>query len=261
MNSSKYDLFNAGVFVDTMTERGRIQDLIKSIRPVAGGPELRRIGSNFDGGYLVPDDLAGIACCLSPGVDLNASFESDLLENFGIGSHLIDASVSAPPTSYTPLSFYKRFLGPETEGDLVTLSDWIGFTGNRHESELLLQMDIEGAEYLTVCSTDVALFRQFRIIVIEIHHVEDWGHSRFFSLVESFFKKLCTFHHVVHNHPNNCCGVVNLGGVLAPRVFELTLLRKDRFSPNGYQTNFPHPLDSPNISDRPDLTLPPNWFR
>ena len=57
--------------------------------------------------------------------------------------------------------------------------------------------------------------------------MESWAHPAFFGVACAFFDRLLSLFHVVHNHPNNCCGLVDLGGFLMPRVFELTLLRKE----------------------------------
>ena len=67
-----------------------------------------RIGSENDGGYLIPDDLYDIGACYSPGVDVNVSFEKELLISKNINSHLADFSVNAPPDGFTPLSFTKN---------------------------------------------------------------------------------------------------------------------------------------------------------
>jgi len=50
--------------------------LIARLHPVPCGHELIRVGSAHDGGYLIPDDLGGIAMCFSPGVSTNADFPS-----------------------------------------------------------------------------------------------------------------------------------------------------------------------------------------
>ena len=121
-------------------------------------------------------------------------------------------------------------------------------------------MDIEGGEYLSLLGVSEEVLKRFRIIVVEIHDVESWGDPRFFQMVSTFFEKITRHFWVIHNHPNNCCGLVSLGGFLAPRVFELTFLRKDRAEPLGYCELFPHPLDQPNLAHKPDLVLPPQWF-
>ena len=51
-----------------------------------------------------------------------------------------------------------------------------------------------------------------------------------------------------------------MGGILSPRVFEISFLRRDRAIPTGYQQFFPHPLDRPCNSGRSELVLPPMWY-
>jgi len=259
MATDKYDFLRQGIYVSRMTECEALQEIAKSLYPVKSGHELRRIGAFFDGGYLVPDDLQGVRACFSPGVSDTASFEGHLLENYGIPSHLADYSVDTAPTGFNPKSFKKKFIGPLDDGNYLTLDSWVE-GANEAPGDLILQMDIEGSEYLSILAVSQETLKKFRIIIIEIHDIESWGEVAFFRVVENFFKKLLMDFCIVHNHPNNCCGVVDLGGFLAPRVFELTLLRKDRVVDGEYRFDFPHPLDRPNLLDRPDLILPRNWY-
>jgi len=126
--------------------------------------------------------------------------------------------------------------------------------------DFILQMDIEGHEYETILSTPMDILRRFRIIAIEIHDVQAWFSPIAWGCVRSFFAKLLADFHVVHNHPNNNCQFIEVDGILMPTVFELTLLRKDRAAPEGYCTQFPHPLDQPNVLDKPDRPLPPAMY-
>ena len=74
------------------TNRDKVLNLIRALRPVDCGIPLIRIGGNADGGYLVPDDLDGIEYCFSPGVNTVADFENDLADR-KIRSFLADLSV------------------------------------------------------------------------------------------------------------------------------------------------------------------------
>jgi len=260
MKLNSQDLLRQGVFIGRMTPRINIQRLINNIRPVITEHHLIRLGSEQDGGYLIPDVLDQIGVCYSPGVDVNSSFEIDLLQKYSIGSHLADFSVDSPPKNFLPISFTKKFIGCNINNDTITLEKWLEETGNHSNDDLLLQMDIEGGEYESIIATGGQLLSRFKIIAIEIHNVESWGHPVFFKIVKVFFDKLLHDHYVIHNHPNNCCGLADLGGVIVPRVFELTLIRKDVATPCGYQRIFPNALDRPNILNAPDLHLPRNWY-
>ena len=259
MSIEKYRLLQQGVYVNAMTPAGRLQSLVNKLKPVRTKFPLKRIGAPYDGGYLIPDDCNDLSACLSPGVAGYATFEESLFATYGIPSHLADFSVDGPPPGFNPKSFQKKFIGPIDDDQHMTLDTWIASL-NEGDGDLILQMDIEGAEYLSILACSESVLKRFRIIVVEIHEIESWGEGNFFKTVEAFFGKLLKYFNVLHNHPNNCCGIVNLGGFVSPRVFELTLLRKDRADPLGYCTAFPHPLDGANIPDRPDLLLPLNWY-
>jgi hypothetical protein len=217
------------------------------------------LGGQFDGGYLVPDDLEGLAACYSPGVDVTADFERQLLDR-GIGSHLADASVDGPPGGLAVKSFTKKFIGAVDDDRFMTLDRWLAATEPGESGDFILQMDIEGSEYASILATQPETLDRFRIIVMEVHWLEAWALERHFDVVEAMFAKLLTNFHVVHLHPNNFGGVTNIRGVRCPRVIELTLLRKDRSPDLGRVDVLPNPLDRPNRSDRPDLLVPADWY-
>jgi len=238
-----------------------IQKLIDSLRPVQTKFDLIRVGGNNDGGYLIPNDLMGITACFSPGVDVTASFEIDLCKR-GIGSHLADGSVDAPPKNFTPLSFTKKFLGGCNNATHMTLMEWVLSKPEYYvKGDLILQMDIEGGEYTTLLCTPPDVLRKFRIIAVEIHNVHTWFDSLAWPVVTTFFEKLLEDFRVVHNHPNNNCPFIDVDGILMPTVFELTLMRKDRTIALDYCDQFPHPLDQPNVLDKPDRPLPEGWYK
>lgn len=258
----KGPLARRSVYIDRMVEPQYLFDLAKKLRPQKTKFELIRIGGDGDGGYLLPDDLDDIAACFSPGVAETATFEIDLLQKKGINSHLADYEVNKPPMNFKPSSFTKKYVGTVNNDMFMTLDSWVSdqkeFSSGK---DFILQMDIEGWEYPTLLNVSEDVLKRFRMIVLEIHDIESWGHSPFFRIVEAFFAKLLQHFYVVHNHPNNFCGEINMGGFEAPRVIELTLLRKDRSDILGICVEFPHPLDKPNVASYKDMSLPKNWYQ
>lgn len=236
-----------------------LEQLVQSLRPVKTNFDLIRIGGANDGGYLVPNDLVGITTCFSPGVDVTATFEKDLLKR-GIGSHLADASVDGAPDGLKPLSFTKKYLGGVSSDTHMTLDRWVA-NNTKWDKDLLLQMDIEGSEYATIIATPALTLMRFRIIVLEVHHAHAWFSPISWDIVNTFFKKLTKSHHVVHLHPNNNCPFVSVDDFMIPDTFEITLLRKDRSPVIGFADQFPHPLDTPNVLDKPDRPLPEGWYK
>jgi hypothetical protein len=239
--------------------KDKLKAIIQSLRPVKTKYDLIRVGGDNDGGYLIPDDLEGIAACFSPGVDVTATFEKDLLSR-GIRSHLADATVDGPPEGLEVASFTKKHLGGLYTDQIMTLDSWMS-DHHAFMDNYILQMDIEGAEYETILAADRNALNRFRIIAIEIHNAQHWFHPIAFGLVQTFFAKLLEDFHVVHIHPNNNCPFIQYDEVFFPSVFEVTLLRKDRAEPEGFVDSFPHPLDQPNVTNKPDRSIPEEWYK
>jgi hypothetical protein len=241
------------------TSTAAVRGLLHALRPREPGVEFVRVGPDRDGGYLVPDDLAGIRHVFSPGVSTESGFEAALADR-GMRVFLADYSVAGPAQSHSNFVFDKRFVGCTTDERYISLDDWhAAKLGNDADSELLLQMDIEGAEYETLLAASPRLLTRFRIMVVEFHWLPQLWNEPFFALASRLFEKLLTTHAVVHIHPNNCCGSVKSAGLEIPRIAEFTLLRRDRLRSSAYRTTFPHPLDRPNVAKKP-LQLAPCWY-
>lgn len=235
-----------------------VAGLVQSLRPVLAPRELIRVGPSGDGGYLIPDDLDDIGYCLSPGVSDQSGFERDLADR-GITSLLADFSVEAPVIDHPHLIFDKKYVGALTDDMTMTLDDWKRSRLPNETRDLVLQMDIEGAEYETLLNASSELLSQFRIMVVEFHMLDALWSSAFFRVAAATFRRLAQTHRVVHLHPNNCCGAVTRDNLVIPRVMEFTYLRNDRFtSTPAAAQDFPHPLDSDNISGA-SLSLPACW--
>ena len=127
---------------------------------------------------------------------------------------------------------------------------------NKSDDEMLLQMDIEGAEYQVILDTPSEILRKFRILVIEFHGFNKLAHTHSFDLISSTFYKLLKDFRVVHVHANNCCKQVKISGVEIPPFVEFTFVRKDRFIKSDNEIKLPHSLDQKNIPARKDVDLP-----
>lgn len=221
---------------------------------------LIRMGDFGDGGYLLPDDLRGIAACYSPGVSEQASFEMDMAKR-GIPSFMADASVARPPLDVPGAQFVPKFLGDRDAGQYMTLATWLADTDPDPAADLLLQMDIEGAEYATLAAAPRDLLRRFRMIVIEWHHLPSiLTKPRFMAPALAAIEALREEFVTVHLHPNNVSGTVEIEGQAIPRVVEATLLRRDRARGLRPATALPHSLDRRHNPKKSALALPERWI-
>lgn len=249
---------HANVHVAEQTSEADVLALIRALRPVDDGKDLIRLGPPADGGYLLPDDLAGIEYAFSPGVADQSGFEAALAER-GMRVFLADHSVDGPAQQNPRFDFEKKFVGCLSDDQFMTLDAWKQLKIPGHTGDLLLQMDIEGAEFETLLATSAQLLAQFRVMVIEFHHLQHLWNRPYFELASRLFQKLLTTHAVVHLHPNNCCGSVTKSGIEIPRFMEITLHRRDRLTVRGFRTRFPHPLDA-DCTGRGPLRLAAGWY-
>lgn len=230
-----------------------VASVIRLFQPLESKIPLLRVGGPGDGGYLLPDDLDGIKAVFSPGVAETATFESWFAER-GVPSYLIDGSLAKPPVDDPLLKFESLWLASETQlGYSVSLTDWIE-QNCPGTSDLILQIDIEGAEYESLLSTSSETLSAFRIIVIELHELHTITSKMGNRMVRLLMRHLLHSHDLVHTHVNNFEAGLKLGNLRIPEVIELTFHRKDRSSLTGQIALLPHALDEPN-TQQPDWTI------
>ncbi|MEI6719645.1 MAG: hypothetical protein WCO67_02690 [Betaproteobacteria bacterium] len=245
------------VYPTALTTRDAILPLIESLHPLDPGVPLIRMGPPGDGGYLVPDDLAGVEACFSPGVSLISGFEKDCA-NLGMKVFMADRSVERPADSHELFHFTRKYVGATTSEDFMTVDNWVAACLPGSRGDLILQIDIEGFEYETFLSMSDALMSRFRIIVAEFHDLDQLWNRPFFHIASSTFQKILQTHTCVHIHPNNNRPLQNTGGLSIPPQAEFTFLRKDRMRSSSFATVFPHPLDGDNTAN-PHYALPDCW--
>lgn len=248
----------ANVFPTRMTDPSNLRILLTTLHPISPEKELIRLGHQGDGGYLVPDDLTGISACFSPGVSRISGFEKDCAD-CGMKVFLADKSVDRPAEEHKLFHFSKKFIGAISNDDFMTLDSWVDTSLSDRDSDLLLQIDIEGYEYEVFLSTSEVLMRRFRIIVAEFHQLDQLWNKPFFNLASRTFEKILKTHSCVHIHPNNCRGSIKKDGIEIPKTMEFTFLKSDRIDHCSYQQNFPNPLDCENTANAP-LPLPSCWY-
>jgi hypothetical protein len=141
----------------------------------------------------------------------------------------------------------------------MTLDDWVRRKAPDAEN-LLLQMDIEGAEYGVLLHTSDETLKRFRILIVEFHGLDALCDRLGFDLVDLTFRKLLRDFEIVHMHPNNAFFPVRFGKFLIPPILEITLLRKDRVTSRAPNRSFPHELDRKCVVQHPEIPLPTCWY-
>jgi hypothetical protein len=242
------------------------------LKPSPSPFPLLRLGGKKDGAYLLPEDFSGVTACFSPGVNNTKPFEDELVERFGIKCHLCDAS-SEESQFATPLkprmqTFLKKWLDIGGAVNSISLEEWVdGLSETGESPDLLLQIDIEGAEYRNLLHTSADVLDRFRIIVVEYHDLSALKDAQVLETVlRPTFEKMARMFTPVHVHPNNCCGDFSIPrtSVRIPEVLEVTYLHKSRFSGRPpsemHRVLCPHPLDIVNFPQWPAIHLGKEWL-
>ena len=241
-----------------LTPRDEVLSLLRDLAPLETEHPLIRLGGDGDGGYLLPDDLDGLTACFSPGVDVNSTFELDCATR-GMEVFMADASVRGPAENHERFHFQRKFIGSFTSDPYISMQDWVDSTPASDEGDLLLQMDIEGYEWETLFSMSTDLMNRFRVIVIELHKLENLFSDAIFPILSRCLRKILHTHDCVHIHPNNIAPLVKSRGIEIPWFCEFTFLRKDRITRRKPATQFPHPLDCDCDPSAPPVVLPELW--
>ena len=245
------------------TNKEELQNLINKLHPIKTNHNLIRIGGDYDGGYLIPNDLVGIDSLFSPGVSNIANFEKEMLEKIdGLNCYLADYSVDSSPINHPNINFEKKFLGATNNDIFFTLEEFIK-KKSVSKKDYMLQMDIEGYEYEVLINTRDEVMNKFRIIVIEFHNLHKLIEESSFIFFKAAFTNILQTHEVVHIHPNNTLNHLSVSnkGITIPSVMEFTFLRKDRIKSKSKIFGFPHPLDMPCTKKREDFRLPDEWWK
>lgn len=239
-------------------QRSLINQTLTRFRPVDTGHQLIRIGPDHDGGYLLPDDLEGLVALYSPGVSDTTGFDWKMAE-IGLECYLADGTVDAPEKIHPRMNFEKIMIGIEVSEGFTTLENWVTHTA-AEPSDLILQMDIEGAEYDVLLHSESELLKRFRIIVVELHFIDQMLLSEERSKLDDLLQHLEKTHAICHTHANNVAAPVSIGKAKVPPFVEITLLRRDRLkSSGGEEAEFPNSLDAVNLPELPSIQQTAFW--
>ena len=225
------------------------------------GHKLLCIGGNQDGAYLVPDDFEGIEFLISPGVGEYSRFEDEIYSKYGIKSiligpqipqairvkeHVICNEVILSDRCTKSSDYYlgaSKFNAPELTLEQILRKNDLAFSSN----DLALQLDVEGYEYPCLLEMPLDLLLRFRIIVVEIHHLEFAKVSHIFrGSIIPVLELLTSHFDLLNMHENTLATAVNLSGKSIRSSLELTFHRKDRRKNMPIRRISKHPFNIDN---------------
>lgn len=219
----------------------------------AVGPNLIRLGSPNDGGYLLLDDFKISDVVLSLGIGDNNSFDAEIANRVR-AVHMYDHTISEPPKSIQNGFFHKIGISDSVSARFTTIPQAI--LEYPSDQEFILKIDIEGDEWKVLDSLEVELISKFRQITGEFH-----GFHELISQPDEFerairvLSKLVSDHKFVNLHANNWAKVEIIKGMFIPDVIEFTLVRGDVVSAIDYSGKMDISLNEPNNPNRAEIYL------
>jgi len=249
------------------------------IRPYAGLPSMR-LGSRFDGGYVLPMVVIENAKRLiSYGYGNNYDFEKDFLKiNSSNNCSLYDGSIDgkrlfarfvkylafqSPKTKSFPryllldiiryarvklnrrITYYSKYVTPGPTNLPKAISALQTFETVSDESEFIVKIDVEGAEY-EILKSVLDYLDSISCLIVEFHQVDE--HTNSFLYLISQLKKDFFISNIHFNNYSGTPGPV-------PKTIEAVFVSKRYFTSLLYPSKeIPSKLDSPCKPSRPEIS-------
>ena len=229
--------------------------LLNLIRPWQIASDVKvRLGSEGDGGYVMPSMSKKSNTVLSIGIGDEVSFDNQLAE---LGARVLqfDHTIAGSPSTHPRIEFHRVGWGRD-EGPFISLNSMVKMLDWEDARHPILKFDTEGAEWDCLFESTTEDLARFEVLAGEFHAFDELVNRAYFDKAYAVFSKLALTHHVVHMHANNAGGMVMLGGIPFPRLLELTYLRKNAALFSGHSAEpIPGPLDRPNVRQLPEIYL------
>jgi hypothetical protein len=216
------------------------------------GKSKIRIGSKFDGGYVVANDFESVTTVISLGIGKNLDKEKFFVNNkvkvFGYDGTIGHQS----PLKHNFFVFNPRNVGIQQDQISINeiIENDIGIDSLKENS--ILFIDVEGSEYEILNEIKPAFLSLFRQIVIEFHDLirETSEGGKFHPIRQKLLMNFNTY----HVHANNFGASIELmSGEIIPDVLEITFINKYLFNTMNDLNKCPSAFDAPCNPNKPEL--------
>lgn len=229
--------------------------------------ELKRIGKDYDGGYVVPLQALMISdSCFGYGIDDDISFEEEYSALTGKPSFGFDGGVQIEP-KHPLCTFVNECLGTDkwlygnqtSSGKTSTFTEQLN-RFNLSDKRVFIKMDIENAEYDELPKILIH-HEHVTGIVLEVHYLH---YQNYLEKALILMRQLSDNFVLVHLHGNNYCNkntdflfdAPGVNGQL-PSIMELTYIHKSLLSSSRLKDiqEYPTSIDMPNLKDYPEVAF------
>jgi hypothetical protein len=225
--------------------------------------DMIRVGRDYDGGYLVPNDLAVINSVISAGIADDVSFDNFFAKR-GVNVYQYDPTIEiVPPSEYSDHFFFERKAFGLYLGKMgVNFDEAIKNNNlNDQDGKVLAKFDVEGGEYSAILSSSDSSISKFRCLVGEFHEINSIDNPDVYHTIISTLEKLNKNFFISHIHVNSDSNVKLIHGIPIPSLLEITYLN-NRYYEKTDDLVFSglHELDQTNIRDKPQIPWNAAWY-
>jgi FkbM family methyltransferase len=210
--------------------------------------ELKRFGSENDGGYVICSIIDKETSVISCGIGNNASFDFQISKEVK-DVYMYDHTIETVKNLNANMKFFKVGVDTKSQNSYVSIEEII--EKNRINTSVL-KIDIEGMEWNILDSLDLNVLKKFDQIIVEFHNLFEITFQEKSSLYFRVLRNLVSHFSIINVHPNNWSDSRILCGIPFADTLEITFLNKNIKVKNSKKTIN---LDMPNNSLEPDFLL------
>jgi methyltransferase FkbM-like protein len=215
-----------------------------------------RIGNpTGDGGYVFLDRLRTSQKVYTFGIGSDVTLDLDFATR-GHEVFLMDHTISEPPAEHERFCFISEGIAGVSDParGLFSLAEHLSRRRD-DDSDLILKMDVEGAEWETLSAATPDVLCRFEQIVFEAHGLTGVVDGAQRAKVRRVLANLDASHTLFHVHANNATPLGMVEGLPIPDLLELSYVRTDLVTRTPSTTLYPTALDMPNTRRGPDILL------
>ena len=202
--------------------------------------------------------LRGGAIAYSFGICDDVSWDTAMAEH-GYEIFMYDPTINGLPATNDRFHFFKQGIaGFEVPNQaLNTLDHFVKVNDHSNCDNMILKMDVEGAEWKFLETVPSDLLNRFDQIVFEFHNLISPKNSAQIEKILAAFKKLNLTHTPIHVHGNNYGAYINIEGFgIFPDTPEITYVKTENYTfEEDENILLPISLDEPNHPFLPDIPL------
>lgn len=227
----------------------QFHELLRLKKPLNYG--YVRVGAEHDGGYVMVDDFHG-GIAYSFGINNDVSWDHDMAR-LGYHLYMYDHTIEQLPYGDEAFHFFKQGITGTDESDLLKrLSTFL--VENHHDKmdNMILKMDVEGAEWDVFENISEDVLQKFRQIVVEFHGLCNFQRlARYNRILE----KINHTHQAVHYHINNYGAVNWFADKPYGDAIEVTFVNETAYRFIDSREILPRKEDAPNCKYFGDISI------